>query len=96
MPQHRISRHHSLRVRLPSANVLVAWRIILARLPRSRVRRRRNDLDKQRYRDHDMALIEPSIGTMMGRKRCPRRSKPADYKWESIGKPKLSLAIKVR
>jgi hypothetical protein len=40
------------------------------RLKRRRARKRTKDHDKQRYRDHDMVLIEPSIGTMIG---LPRR-----------------------
>jgi phosphopantetheinyl transferase len=37
-----------------------------ARLERRRARILRNDHDRQRYRDHDMARIEPSIGMEMG------------------------------
>jgi hypothetical protein len=44
---------------------------IAIRLSRRRARRRAKDLDRQRYRDHDMVLIEPSNGTMIGLARCP-------------------------
>jgi len=47
------------------------------RLKRKRVRNRTKDHDKQRYRDHDMVLIEPSIGTVIGLPGCRPRSKAA-------------------
>jgi hypothetical protein len=39
-----------------------------------------NDQHRQWYRDHDMVLIEPSIGTVIGQLPHPCRSKAADYK----------------
>jgi len=38
----------------------------------SRVRMGRNDHDRQRSRDHDVALIDPSIGTLISKVRCRR------------------------
>jgi hypothetical protein len=43
---------------------------------------RNSDQDREWYRDHDMALIEPSIAMVIGRRRQNRRSMPLDYKSE--------------
>jgi hypothetical protein len=45
------------------------FRPAVTRLARKRALIFRNDHDRQRYRDHDMALIEPSIAMVMG-SRC--------------------------
>src|ERR1700688_3260033 len=50
---------------------------------RRRARIRRKDQDRQWYRDHDMALIEPSIAIAIGAAPWTGRSNQLGYKLES-------------
>jgi hypothetical protein len=53
------------------------------RLRSRRTRNRTSNRGRQRYRDHDMALIEASIGTAIGSSRQLRRSKPEITNWKA-------------
>ena len=59
------------RLRLRSTRAPSFCRRIATRLQRRRVRIRMNDQHRQWYRDHDMVLIVPSIGTSLVNCRIP-------------------------
>src|SRR5260370_39000028 len=57
---------------------------------------RRKARNRQRYRDYDTALIEPSIAIAVGRPLSTPGSKYADYKGKYVRPPHTSIGVKQR